>query len=48
MADQSDIDNAALLIADLVDKAKSELIDDLYKLIKEEDIGTLILVNNKL
>ena len=32
MADQSQIDNSAIIIADLVDKAKAELIADLYKL----------------
>ena len=32
MANQSDIDNSAQLIADLVDKARTELVNDLYKL----------------
>ena len=40
MANQSDIDNSAELIADLVDKARTELVNDLYKLGLNTDDAT--------
>ena len=40
MANQSDIDNSAQLIADLVDKARTELVNDLYKLGLNTDDAT--------
>ena len=42
MANQQQIDKSAQIIADLIDKAKGELINDLYKLgNKIDDIGAL-------
>ena len=40
MANQLDIDNSAQLIADLVDKARTELVNDLYKLGLNTDDAT--------
>ena len=40
MANQSDIDNSAQIIADLVDKARTELVNDLYKLGLNTDDAT--------
>jgi len=40
VANQSDIDNSAELIADLVDKARTELVNDLYKLGLNTDDAT--------
>jgi len=42
MADQNQIDNAALQIAELVDKAKAEMIADLYNIKRSMTLGEFI------
>ena len=42
MANQKDIDKTALAIAEIIDKAKIELIDDVYKIVGKLDTALLI------